>query len=70
MVLMRTLEIAINKTDSIYVNSRRKIVIETPEDICIVCKGVNPGGERRQIKSTDTTLIFSIHDSCKENLIK
>jgi len=66
---MRTLEIAINKTDSIYVSSRRKIVIETPEDICIVCKGVNPG-ERRQIKSTDTTLIFSIHDSCKENLIK
>jgi len=66
---MRRLEIAINKTDSIYVSSRRKIVIETPEDICIVCKGVNPG-ERRKIKSTDTTLIFSIHDSCKENLIK
>ena len=45
-------------------------VREGPKDICIVCQGENPGGERRQIKSTDTTLIFSIHDSCKENLIK
>ena len=67
---MRSLQIAINKQDRIYIDSRKKLIIETPKDICIVCQGENPGGERRQIKSTDTKLIFSIHDSCKENLIK
>ena len=66
---MRSLQIAINKQDRIYIDSRKKLIIETPNR-CIVCQGENPGGERRQIKSTDTTLIFSIHDSCKENLIK
>ena len=65
---MRPLQIAINKQDRIYIDSRKKLIIETPNR-CIVCQGENPGS-RKEIKTTDTKLIFYIDNECVSKLYK
>ena len=67
---MKSLQIAINKQDRIYIDSRKKLIIETPNR-CIVCQGENLGiGSRKEIKTTDTKLIFYIDNECVSKLYK
>mgnify|MGYP003133175041 CR=1 FL=1 len=65
---MRSAEIGLNKLDSIFINKRRKIVIEGHKS-CVVCKKENNLIEG-QLKLSDVKVTFYIHENCKTKFLE